>query len=160
MTTLAELIEQHNVEMTPIYTHTVDSGRDNRRDYDVYDVLLTIDAGISLYGGRFNKRTMLVRGVEQAPVLSRANNGDNLIPPVAEEALSDLLSNAANIDNEPNWRTWGVEYSGGSGTFHDGMDAYEAYQESRRVRDELLRFLGGSTDPFSLYDQFMRADRD
>lgn len=154
--TLAKLVRDHNIRMTSIYTHTIDSGRDNRNNRDVYDLLLIITGEPSLYGGRSNERTMYVHGAEQAAALSRANNHDELIPFDTTEVMADLLSVANGIDNERNWRTWAIEYAA-SQTFQDGMDAYDAYQESRRLRDELLRFLGGKR--LDLYDQFMSAER-
>lgn len=152
MTTLAELIERDDVRAAWFYTHSVNvSDSDNRKNPDMYDVVFSIDDGISQYGGRMNRRHVLFRGIGQAPALSRPNQGDRLVKPDPVETLGYLLSDAAEVDDNPAFRTW-VERREGMGE-GPAWDQYAQYEEQLAMCSRMRTWLGDR------YDEYQAADR-
>lgn len=154
MRTLQELIEAHSIKMTPVYVHSVDGEADGGMDYDVFDCFFTLEAEVSLYGGRSNARTLLVRGVGQSPALSLRMNGGELTPPTASEVLEQVITNAVGVENSEDWRDWareyvcGMSYDSGAAGFEDGLSAYDRYQEAARALGDLKDFLNAEFEQF------------
>lgn len=151
MTTLANLMKRDDVRAAWFYAYSEDTGSaDNRENPDVYDVVFSIDDGISQYGGRMNRRHIFFQGIGQAPALSRPNQGDRLVKPDPVETLGNLLSDAAETDANPTFREW-VEYRESESP---AWDQYTQYEEQTALRDRMRAWLGDR------YDEYQAADRD
>lgn len=158
METLTDLIAQNNIRSTWFYSHSVDAGTgDNRSDYDVFDMLLYIDAGVCLYGGISNQRTLLVREYGVAPANSQPSTGGELRPPTTQGVLANITADAVDVDNAATWQEWAQERYGDGGTFTDGLAAYDRWKATKHQRDELFTFLGSDGGEWSLYARMKRA---
>lgn len=165
METLAELIETNNIRSTWFYNHSKENP--GHGDNDVFDVLLTIDAGTCLYGGISNQRTLLVHSYHQSISNSQTRHGGNLIPPTTVEVLGAIASNASGVDaNGDDWQEWAREYVGSDiapgekpgDLFNRGLNARGEWEDAKRARDELFVFLGSEEgEQWSLYERVKRA---
>lgn len=154
MRSLQELIEANGIKMTPVYVHSVPGETEGGLDYDVFDCFFTLEAEVSLYGGRFNARTLLVRDFGQSPALSRRANGDGLTPPSTSEVLEQVIFDAVGVENSEDWRDWaceyvcGMSYDSGAAGFLDGLHAYDRYEVAARALEELKVFLNAEFEQF------------
>lgn len=144
--TLADLIKRDDVRASWFYTHSENASIDSRYNPDVYDVVFSRNDGVCLYGGRMNRRHVLIDGIHQTPALSQPNQGGRLIKPDAVQTLGDLLGDAAEADNYDTFAEWFDGQGNISNT--PAPQLLAEYEQIMKVRDALRAWLG---DDFTEY---------
>jgi hypothetical protein len=149
LTDLGDVIERHGFKIIPVYVDSFDGDPTGQLDYDRYDVLMIIETGGNMYGGAENptKRTMLYKGYGQSHSNSLPQTGGVLMPPEAEEVITDLLNNASipvNYDSAQEWAK-DMSVSGEPEEIEARWAALVAF------RKELTEFLGDA------YGEFVNA---
>ena len=149
MTTLTELMKRDGVTATWIWTASVSTGPYS--EYEVFDAVFTLTTNYIVGGGYPERRTFYVQGIGTRQAQSRRENGGDIIEPDAAETLGDLLSDAAEIDDNPTFREW-VEYREGSSD-RPAWDQLSQYEKQTDMCNRMRTWLGNH------YDEYQAADR-
>ena len=149
--TLAELIKRDSITAHWFWTHEVSTGP--YTEHEVWDVVFVRDTHEPqrwVTDGD-TRRTAYLQGYHGAHADSRRATGGERREPDTVEALSNLLADAAQVDEHPTLRDW-IQESFASGNYDPAC--IDAYESAVRIHKALRAWLGDQ------YDEYVNADRD
>jgi hypothetical protein len=144
MTTLAELIKIDAIEAHWFWTHEVATGP--YAEHEVWDLVIVRNSNEPqrwVTDGD-TRRTAYFQGIGGSVADSRRNTGGERREPGLEQTLSDLLSDAADIDAHPTFQEW-VDYHEDTAPAWRQLATYEA---QTRTRDMLRAWLPDAYDTY------------